>query len=258
MKFSLVLLLLLPTLASAAKFYDDDPLRKNPPPLVAPDVEERELSDFYDLFLNAFTYAAEKQGETIDELIPAQAVNTLGEVPDSAWFTNRMGTEGFTRKDMLRGPGDANPPADGPWTIISAKTQGITPGFLIEDTIGQRYLLKFDPMTNPEMNLGADMLGPKLFYALGYNTPENYLVTVDPDGFEIGDGTTVLSIAGKERRMNHTDIGDVIDRVPRQPDGSIRGLASRFLDGQPSAPFSITAHARMTQTMASSTSIAAI
>lgn len=237
MKYSLVLLLLLPTIVLAAKFYDDDPLLRTPPPLAAPDVEERELSDFYDLFLNAFTYAAEKQGETIDELIPAQAVNTLGEVPDSEWFTNRIGTEGFTRTDMLRGPGDDNPPADGPWTIISAKTQGITPGYLIEDTTGQRYLLKFDPMTNPEMNSGADMLGPKLFYALGYNTPENYLVSVDPERFDIGEGATVLSIAGKERRMNRTDIRDVIDRVPRQPDGSIRGLASRFLQGQPLGPF---------------------
>ena len=97
MKYSLVLLLLLPTLVLGAKFYDDDPLLRTPPPLAAPDVEERELSDFYDLFLNAFTYAAEKQGETIDELIPAQAVNTLGEVPDSEWFTNRIGTEDFTR-----------------------------------------------------------------------------------------------------------------------------------------------------------------
>ena len=56
MKYSLVLLLLLPTIVLAAKFYDDDPLLRNPPPLAAPDVEERELSDFYDLFLNAFTY----------------------------------------------------------------------------------------------------------------------------------------------------------------------------------------------------------
>ena len=65
--------------------------------------------------------------------------------------------------------------------IISAKTEGITPGFLVEDSTGERYLLKFDPLTNPEMNSGADMLGPKLFHALGYNTPENYLVHLHPE-----------------------------------------------------------------------------
>lgn len=237
MKYLLAILFLLPTVLLGAKFYDDDPLLKTPAPLPVPAMEERELSDFYDLFLNSFTRPAEQQGLQDSGLIPAQAVNTLGGVPDNDWFTNRMGTSEFTRADMLRGPGNSTPPADGPWTIISAKTQGITPGFLIEDAAGERYLLKFDPATNPEMNSGADMLGPKLFYALGYNTPENYLVTLDPTRLEIGESAKVLSLAGKERTMNRTDIGDILSNVPRQVDGSIRSLASRFLNGRPLGPF---------------------
>lgn len=237
MKYYLATLFLLPALLLGAKFYDDDPLATMPTPLHTTTTEERELSDFYDLFLNAFTHPEEQQGISDAQFIPAQAVNTLGEVPDSEWFTNRIGTAEFSREDILRGPGHSTPPADGPWIIISAKTQGITPGFLIRDTSGQLYLLKFDPMTNPEMNSGADMLGPKLFYALGYNTPENYLVTLDPDRLEIADSATVLSISGRERKMNRTDIGDILSRVPRRADGSIRSLASRFLSGSPIGPF---------------------
>jgi hypothetical protein len=237
MKYSLSLLLLVPALLVGAKFYDDDPLSVTPPPLPATLTEERELSDFYDLFLNTFTRPEKENGDTTGGLVPAQAVNTLGEVPDNEWYTNRIGTPGFDREALLRGPGNLHPPAEGPWTIISAKTQGITPGFLIEDSAGERYLLKFDPKTNPEMNSGADMLGPKLFYALGYNTPENYIVTVDPARLEIGEKATVLSIAGRERRMNRTDIGDILASVPRQSDGSLRSLASHFLSGQPIGPF---------------------
>lgn len=237
MKKLIVLLLLLPLLAFGAKFYHDDPLLQLPAPLNVPNAEQRDLSDIYDLFLYTFGHPSEEQGDKPAELIPAQAVNTLDEVPDSEWFTNRIGTPGFTRLDMLRGPGNERPPVEGKWLIISAKTEGVTPGFLISDDTGERYLLKFDPLTNPEMNSAADMLGPKFFYALGYNTPENYLVTLKPEQLEISENATFVGIDGRKRQMNRGDIRTILSRIPRRADGSIRCLASRFLPGQPMGPF---------------------
>lgn len=234
---SLALFLLAPLLLFGAKFYDDDPLLQMPAPLPVEDAAERDLSDYYDLFLYTFGHPSQEHGDTPEELIPAQAVNTLGEVPDSEWFTNRIGTPGFTRKDLLRGPGDDHPPAEGDWKIISAKTEGITPGFVIEDSTGQRYLLKFDPMSNPAMNSSADFLGPKFFHALGYNVPENYLVKLSPERLAVTGRATVVGIDGRERPMTPTDVRSILSRVPRQADGSIRGLASRYLQGKPLGPF---------------------
>ena len=71
----------------AQKFYDDDPIQKEPPPMNVEKPLPRKLSDYYDLFENTFA----KRGEPVTRKrpIPAGAVNALGEVPDSAWYTNR-------------------------------------------------------------------------------------------------------------------------------------------------------------------------
>jgi hypothetical protein len=57
----------------------------------------------------------------------------------------------------------------------------VTPGFLIEDSAGAKYLLKFDPPAYPELASGADVVVSKFFYALGYHVPENYIVRFDRD-----------------------------------------------------------------------------
>ena len=51
-----------------------------------------------------------------------------------------------------------NGPAPGRWTIVSAKSQGVTPGFFIQDSQGTRFLLKFDPKDQPEMATGAGVV----------------------------------------------------------------------------------------------------
>ena len=238
--FAALLIAFLPAALSARKFYDDDPLWKLPEPMAVPAAEERELSDFYDYFLYTFANPAEKHKDADAEIgyIPARAVNTLGEVPDSEWFTNRIGHRELSIEEMLRGPGDDRPPStDGKWTIVSAKTEGLTPGFMIMDPTGERYLLKFDPLTNPEMASGADLLGTRFFWALGYNVPQNYIVTFREEDLEIGDDVTIVDLAGLERRLELDDIDDILDRVPKRPDGSIRALASRLLKGKPLGGF---------------------
>ena len=44
-------------------------------------------------------------------------------------------------KELLRGPGNERPPqTNQPWTILSAKTEGVTPGFVIRDSAGVRLV----------------------------------------------------------------------------------------------------------------------
>jgi hypothetical protein len=228
----------LPASLGARKFYDDDPLWKLPEPLNAPNAIERDLSDFYDYFLYTFANPAEQNKQAEAGFIPAQAVNTLGEVPDSEWFTNRIGHREMSIAELLRGPGDDRPPShEGKWTIVSAKTEGLTPGFMIKDSTGERYLLKFDPMTNPEMASAADLLGTRFFHALGYNVPQNYIVTFREEELEIGEDVMITDMTGLERQLELDDIEDILERVPRREDGSIRALASRLLKGSPLGGF---------------------
>ena len=216
---------------SPQKFYPDDPIPREPQPISLEDAAYRKLNDFYDLFLHTLGDPGERQP---DGSIPirAQSTNTVDEVPDNAWFTNRIGSGPMSVEDVARGPRTGNAPdPGGPWTIVGAKTEGVTPGFQIEDSRGERYLLKFDPETNPEMATGAGVIGALVFHALGYNVPEDYLVTFDPDILEIAPGATAPDHLGVDQQISRVDVSTSLARVPRLSDGRIRGIASRYIPG---------------------------
>ena len=234
---AIALTLLAPLLLGAKKFYDDDPLEKQPPQMHVEDAKSRKLNDFYDLYQNTFGQPGERHSRTkrSPRIIPSRAVNTLDEVPDDpAWFINRIGAHEMSVEDVVRGPGNDKPPSlDGPWTIVGAKTSGVTPGFRIKDVAGRMYLLKFDPPSNPEMATASDVIGAKFFHALGYNTPENYIVTLDEERLVLGDLVSLFDLtAGRDRTMKRRDVTLMLAKVPRDGRGQIRGVASRFLPGK--------------------------
>ena len=70
----------------SGKFRSDDPLQVDPDQLPIPPPEPVRLSQIFD-FLKS-TYSNRPDDKT--PIPPAENVNTLGEVPDSSWFTNRM------------------------------------------------------------------------------------------------------------------------------------------------------------------------
>lgn len=226
--------LLFPLLLGAQKFYHDDPLEKEPAPMHVGDAAFRKLNDYFDLFSNTFAEPGERHPDKDHgDVIPARAVNTLGEVPDSAWFTNRIGTRPMSVEEVVAGAGHDNAPSmDGQWRITGAKTEGVSPGFRIVDSRGRRYLLKFDPLDHSEMATAADVVGSRLFHALGYNVPENYLVVFDEDKLILGDDVMVTDASGEKRPMSSRDVTTALLRVPRQADGRIRGVASFFLPGK--------------------------
>jgi len=169
----------------------------------------------------------------------AYNVDAFGEVPNSSWFTNRMGTVRMSVDQIRRGPNTIDgPDTSGPWTIIRAKTQGVTPGFFVRDAAGETFVLKFDPQNHPELATGAEMVSTTFFYACGYNVPENYLVTFDPSILQIKDGLTFKDKYGEKRSFTKGVLDDVLAKVARRPDGTIRAIASRFLPGKPLGPFS--------------------
>ena len=236
----IILALQLAVLLSAEKFYADDPLEEMPAPLSVKELKTRKLNDVYDLFENTFGGPGERQskkekGRAAATLIPSQAVNTLGEVPnDPAWFTNRIGSRSLSIEELVRGPGADRPPSmDGTWKVVGAKTAGVTPGFRIQDSTGQLYLLKFDPLTNPEMSTASDVIGAKFFHALGYSVPENYIVHFTLDQLAMGEMVTVFDAAsGRDRPMTRRDLILLREKVAQDERGRFRAVASRFLEGK--------------------------
>lgn len=229
-------LAVLATGADARKFYDDDPLWQMPKPMTMEPANNRKLSDIYDYFHMTFGKPGEKQ--LPGKAIPAGAVNTLGEVPDSTWHTNRHRKRRMSIEELVRGPGNENPPSsEGQWRVVAAKTEGVTPGFTIRDGKGRSYQLKFDTRDNFELGTGADVMGAKFFYALGYNTPENYIVYFSPERLVVDEKTEFIDYRGVKRLMKQSDIEGVLNRLPRDSRGRYRAIASLFLNGKPAGPF---------------------
>lgn len=170
---------------------------------------------------------------------PKQAINVdaFDEVPNSTWFTNRAYR--ITYKEALNGPNEFDgPDMSAPWIVKGVKTQGITPGFRIKDRQGDIYLLKFDPISNPELATGAEIISTKLCWAIGYNTPENYLVFFKPEQLLIKGEVKLVDEFGYDRILKPEDVTQILTFVPKLSDGRIRAVASRFLPGKPIGPYS--------------------
>ena len=137
--------------AQERKFYPDDPLRLDRDSLDTPEPAEIELGDLYDRFGHIFGDVGS------DAWTEAANANTLDEVPDSSWFTNRHGVERMSVEALVRGPDSGDgPDLSDPWTIFKSKSQGLTPGFEITDARGDRYIIKFDPLDIPELASAAE------------------------------------------------------------------------------------------------------
>jgi hypothetical protein len=158
--------------------------------------------------------------------------NTMDEVPDSSWFTNRNGRRRMSLQEIKRGPNTGDGPADGLLTVTRAKTTGVTPGFFVRDQRGDVYVLKFDPPDYPEMTSAAEVIATKLFYAMGYNVPENYIFRFRREQLQLSPDASFTDQLGKKRTMTEEDIDALLKQAARQPDGRYRCLASKFLNGK--------------------------
>jgi hypothetical protein len=223
-------------------------------PILEP--EERKTSLAYDQLYGAVSGMGRvvSLNRHLGGLPPALNADPFDEVVDSAWFINRNHVDPLSPEAVARGPQSSEgPDQSGPVKIWEMKTMGITPGFWIEDARGDRYILKFDPVDYPELNSAAEVISTNLFWAAGYNVPENYVYFLDPSKLELDEeeelelvvveGDSILSYqigAADPGRALTMEVFQrrFLDRFPHEPDGTIRVLASKFLEGTPKGPFS--------------------
>src|SRR5437773_5232132 len=132
------------------RFYRDDPLMREPETADAAHVAKQEIDLLPDLMLNLFTKPGDREPN-----VRARDINTIDDVPDSSWFTNRIYAKPLTTEDIVRGPNVDPGPAPGRWTVISAKVVGFVPGFTMRDSQGVVWFVEFDPKGYPHASTVA-------------------------------------------------------------------------------------------------------
>ena len=155
----------------------------------------------------------------------------------STWWQPRIGFRTVSVEQMLRGPGPGTGPAPGRWTVSHPKDQGVTPGFQVKDSKGDKFLVKFDAPGFSELSTGAAAIGSRLFWAAGYNVPDDAIATFRVEDLDIAKDATYKDAKGKEHAITQQYLQQILSRVARQPDGSYRCIASRYLSGKPLGPF---------------------
>ena len=196
--------------AAGQTFLPDDPLWEDPDRLDMPVPREQEVSEIGSLVRSTLGLLGTYDG-------PALNTNTLGEVPNSSWFTNRHGRGRMALEALQAGANQTGGPASGPWMVVGGGDAHLD----ITDARGVRYRLTFDPPGRRELSTAASVVAAKLLYALGYNVPEVYAVRFAPTRLRIGPDADVSS----------SQVWAMLRRAPGYSDDTRRALAVRHLGG---------------------------
>jgi hypothetical protein len=182
----------------------------------------------------ARVFAVDPAGEAVN-------VNAFDEVPDSAWFENRLGAGKLTREELLRGacseeemldPASAAPAS---FVIDQGKSNGASAGFRIN--VGQRKcMLKTDTKEQPERPSAASAIGAAIYHAAGFNTSCEQVVYLDPRILKLTPGLEVTDNTGVTKPFDQAALARVLGQATHQG-GLVRLQASAWLPGYLIGPF---------------------
>ncbi len=192
----------------------------------------QEDSNAYDFVAHTFLKPGDRDN------VRAANINTLDEVPDSAWFTNRIGRRVMPIAEIVRGPDRVDNLNVENWLVSGPKGTGVQPGFRMTDASGQIYQIEVDPPEHPEMASAAEIIGTAFYHAFGYHTVDVYLAEIDRAAVRISDKAMIRDLLTNERRrFSQSDLDVIFARSARQANGRYRVLVSRFAPGKPLGNF---------------------
>ena len=212
---------------STPAFFDDDPISREPESRSAANAKPLNIELFFEYSYNLFVNASRRPSER-----RAGNINTIDEVPDSSWFTNRVGTTPISPEQLARGVNSDAAPAPEKWVLLREKTAGTNPGFTARDANGVTWFLQFDAPEFPEASSAAVEIATKLFWGLGYNQVETFITRFDPAHVEIDSKATYKRPSGARTPFTRDDITRILERAARNADGTYRASAGRLLPGK--------------------------
>ncbi|HEV8548145.1 MAG TPA: hypothetical protein VGQ57_03935, partial [Polyangiaceae bacterium] len=204
-----------------------------PEPYVSPLVWDAADNSVFRPFSRVF--AVDPAGEAVN-------VNAFDEVPDSAWFENRIGNGALAREQLLRGACtpdellDAPAAAPGSWLIDQGKANGASAGFRMKVDGKRKYLVKTDVKEQPERPSAASAIGAAIYHAAGFNTSCEQVIYVDPRVFALKPGLTVTDNTGVTKPFDAAALARVLAGATHR-DGLVRLQASAWLPGYLVGPF---------------------
>lgn len=184
-------------------------------------------------------FSVEVSGEAVN-------VNSLDEVPDSAWFTNRPrrgeidaeadpeAPGACTADDVLPGPDEA---ADASWVIDHGKDNGSTLGFRVKVPEKGVYMLKADDKGKPERASAASVIGAAFYHAVGFNTSCEQIVVLRKAQLELTAGLKVVDNDGVSHPFDERALDKVLASTTQLPGQRVRMQASKWLPGVALGPF---------------------
>ena len=167
---------------------------------------------------------------------PAWNTNALDEVPDSTWFTNRIGVRQVTPSEAATGVSSVGAPVP-PLRVVGGKVGGTNPGFVVKDGRGKTFLVKFDTQENPELQTAASVIVNRIFWALGYFVPNDDVFVFSRNDLGLDPQAKLGDAYGRKRSMTNADIDKALSGAPQLADGRYRASSSEFLEGKPKGGF---------------------
>jgi hypothetical protein len=176
----------------------------------------------------------------VDPAGRALNVNAYDEVPDSSWFTNRIGKRPLSDREIAQGSCgdkelDPNMP-DGSWIVDKGKPNGANPGFRVNVPGYGKFMLKADRSDEPERATGATAIASRIYHAAGYFAPCDSVVYFKPSLLKLEPGLEVTDNSGITRPFDQAALDKVLAGASKR-NGLVRMGASEWLPGKPLGPF---------------------
>jgi hypothetical protein len=204
-----------------------------PEPYISPLVWDGADNEFFRPLAKIFAVDPPKE---------ARNVTAFDEVPDSAWFTNRMGKKKPPVDELIRGACRVEDMLDGAtadpssWVIDQGKPNGASPGFRMKIGGKKKYMFKTDSKEQPERPSAASAIGAAIYHAVGFYTSCEQIVYVDPKKLKLTPGLRFTANDGVTRDFDAKALAKVLTEATPK-DETYRFQASAWLPGYLLGPF---------------------
>jgi len=188
-------------------------------------------------------FAPADQVLAIDYTREAVNVNALDETPDSTWWTDRLRVPGRARprvlspEEMARGAFGVVPRPVPPLTVTKGKEKGGTLGFIAKDALGRQFAIKIDPPGYVSLNTATEVVVSRLAWAGGWNVPAESILDLHLGDLVLSPKATTTNAEGHKQPLDEERYRKLLARAPISPDGTIRALASLWIEGEIVGPY---------------------
>lgn len=212
----------------------------NVPAYASLEAKPQETSFYKDLFEQAGYYEGTSYLR-LDRLyralfgkaVPAEDINVYDEVPDSSFFTNRHFRSPLSVQDLKKGyQASEGPRIAGEVKVVGGVFEGLQPNFEIEDSSGERYVLKFDPSDNFELVTGSEVIASRFYHAFGYNVPQVTIVSIPAGTLVPAAGAKITDDTGFAKDLTQEKLDEYLLFLPTDEQGNYRASATQVIKGR--------------------------